>query len=293
MTIDQMRYLIAIADLASFTKAAAELHVSQPALSQQIRHLEAALGVQLLDRTGKGVKPTDAGRVYIAHVRRVLRDLDAARRAARDVEGLAGGILRLGFLPLFTVNLVDRLVLAFHARHPSVSVSIEIQSQAAMEEALVCDRVDVGVGFSGVRSDEITVLPFREEELCLVVGEGHPAFGRESLAVKDLEGFDLALLNASFVTRPPVDLYLQANLVRPRIAFECNSVDSLVAIVRGSRLATVLPRSSIRNIAGLSAIGMRPRIGTRTTSALLREGAYRSAATNAFVRLMGEWDWSA
>ena len=293
MTLQQMRYLIAVADLASFTRAAAELHISQPALSQQIRHLESALGVQLLDRSGKGVKPTDAGRVYIAHVRRVLRDLDAAQRAVRDVEGLAGGVLRLGFLPLFTTNLVGRLVQAFHARHSGVALFVEIHSQAAMEDALASDRIDIGVGFSDVKSDEIVVTPFREEELCLVVGEGHPAFGREHLAVKELEGVDLALLNAAFVTRPPVDLYLQTNFVRPRIAVECNSVDSLVAIVRGSRLATVLPQSSARNISGLSAIRMRPPIGTRTISALLRNGAYRSAATEAFVRLMSDWDWSA
>ena len=96
------RYLIAVADHGSFTRAAAELHVSQPAMSQQVKQLEESLGVQLLDRNGAKLKPTDAGRIYIEHLRRALQSIEAAGRAVHDVENLAEGTLRIAFLPLFT-----------------------------------------------------------------------------------------------------------------------------------------------------------------------------------------------
>jgi LysR family cyn operon transcriptional activator len=83
------RYLIAVVDHGSFTRAASALHVSQPALSQQIRQIEEQLGAQLLDRTGRA---TDAGEAFLAHARRALADLEAGQRAVRDVHDLSSGL---------------------------------------------------------------------------------------------------------------------------------------------------------------------------------------------------------
>ncbi|KPX01184.1 Cyn operon transcriptional activator, partial [Pseudomonas savastanoi] len=91
-----IRYLLAVSDHGNFTRAAEALHVSQPALSQQIRQLESSLGVQLFDRTRRSVVPTDAGRVYLDHARRCLLELEAGKRALNDVSDLSRGQLRLG-----------------------------------------------------------------------------------------------------------------------------------------------------------------------------------------------------
>ena len=118
MLLRHARYLLAIADHGSFTRAAAELHVSQPALSQQIRQLEETLGAQLLDRSGRMVRPTDAGRVYIDHARRAVREFEAGRRAIHDVEGLERGVLRVAFTPTFTTYLIGPLAQEFYALTP-------------------------------------------------------------------------------------------------------------------------------------------------------------------------------
>src|SRR6476619_1144584 len=94
-----IRYLKAVADHSSFTRAAEALHVSQPALSQQIRELEERMGVQLLDRSGRTVRPTDVGESYLRHVQRALDELEVGRCAIRDVQDLSSGSLRLGFYP--------------------------------------------------------------------------------------------------------------------------------------------------------------------------------------------------
>ena len=86
MLIPSVRYLKAVADHGSFTRAAAALHVSQPALSQQIRELEGRMGAQLLDRSGRTVRPTDVGEAYLRHVRRALDELEVGGRAIRDVQ---------------------------------------------------------------------------------------------------------------------------------------------------------------------------------------------------------------
>src|SRR5258706_14548699 len=115
------RYLVAIADHGNFTRAAAELHVSQPALSQRIRQLEEMLGTQLLDRTGRTVRPTDAGQAYIEHARRALREFEAGRRAIRDVHNLDTGTLRLALTPALTTYQLRPLFSRFHWLHPGMA----------------------------------------------------------------------------------------------------------------------------------------------------------------------------
>ena len=293
MLLRHARYLVAIADHGSFTRAAAELHVSQPALSQQIRQLEEMLGARLLDRTGRIVRPTDAGRAYIDHARRALREFEAGRRAIHDVENLDSGALRLAFTPTFTTYLVGPLVRQFHGRHPGIGISVDVLAQTEMETALSEDRIDLGVAFGTVQSDDIVARPLYEECLCLVVGEGHSAFDHAELAASGLDGMDLALLDTTFVTRAAIDRYLQANAAHPRIAVELNSVGCLLATLRGGGLATIMPQAAASEITGLKAIQLLPPIASRTVSVLQRDGAYRTAASRAFVRMLEARDWAS
>ncbi len=99
MDLRHIRYLKAVVDHGSFTRAAQALHVSQPALSQQVKELELRLGAQLLDRSGRQIRPTDLGTAYLRHVDRALEELEEATRAVRDVEDLSTGSLRLGVTP--------------------------------------------------------------------------------------------------------------------------------------------------------------------------------------------------
>ena len=292
MLLRHARYLLAVADQGSFTRAAAELHVSQPALSQQIRQLEETLGAQLLDRSGRVVRPTDAGRVYIDHARRALREFEAGRRAIHDVEGLERGALRIAFTPTFATYLVGPLVQQFYARHPRVLISIRALAQVEMEPALTADALDLGIAFGDVRTEDVAAEPLYQEQLCLIVGEGHPAYGRTVMPAAELQGMDLALLDTTFVTRQTIDQYFHDQQVAPRVAVECETAGQLMAIVRGGGLATVAPEAAARR-GELKAVQLSPPIPKRTVSVLLRRDAYRSAATRAFLRLLADWDWTA
>jgi LysR family cyn operon transcriptional activator len=292
MLLRHARYLLAVADQGSFTRAAAELHVSQPALSQQIRQLEETLGAQLLDRSGRVVRPTDAGRVYIDHARRAVREFEAGRRAILDVEGLERGALRIAFTPTFATYLVGPLAQQFYARHPGVLISIRILAQVEMEPALRADALDLGIAFDDVRTDDLAAEPLYQEQLCLIMGEGHPAYGRTVMPAAELQGMDLALLDTTFVTRRIIDQYFHDQQVAPRVAVESDTTGSLVAIVRGGGLATVAPEAAARR-GELKAVQLSPPIPKRTVSVLLRRDAYRSAATRAFLCLLADWDWTA
>jgi LysR family cyn operon transcriptional activator len=278
-----VRYLKAVADHGSFTRAATTLHVSQPALSQQIRELEERMGVQLLDRTGRTVRPTDAGEAYLRHVRRALDELEVGGRAIRDVQDLSSGALRLGFTPA-------PLIRRYRDRYPGIVLTVTEMTQEEMELALAADALDVGLAFSEVVAEYIEWLPLHTERLSLIVGQEHPAAtGDREMDTTALAAESLALLGPAFATRVMVDRYLRRHGVQPHVAVEVNSIAAIVEIVRVARLAAILPEIVAQEQAGLSVVRLTPAIDSRRVTLLQRRGGYRSAASRAFVEVAKDY----
>ncbi|GGO41944.1 transcriptional regulator CynR [Streptomyces lasiicapitis] len=286
-----LRYLLAVAEHANFTRAAEELRISQPTLSQQIRQLEKALGVQLLDRTGRTVRLTDAGAAYVPFARRALADLAAGERAVLDVHDLSRGHLRLAVTPTFTAYLTGPLVAAFHTRHPGITLDVRETTQDRIEADLLADRLDLGIAFAGTHLPGIEATDLFTETLGLVTGPHHPATGASGpLPVADLHEHRLALLSGDFATRRHVDAYFAAHDVQPRIVVEANSINALTEIVRRTPLATVLPDALTRDHPHLRPVPLDPALPARTVTLLRRASTYRSAAAHAFADQAAQWE---
>ncbi|MEV4742854.1 transcriptional regulator CynR [Streptomyces sp. NPDC049555] len=288
LELRHLRYLLAVAEHGNFTRAAEDLHISQPTLSQQIKQLERAVGVQLLDRTGRTVRPTDAGLVYVEHARRALRDLAAAERAVRDVQDLSRGDLRVGVTPTFTAYLVGPLAAALHAAHPGVTLTVRETTQDGIEAALLADDLDLGIAFTGpgAHLPGIGASPLFTETLGLVAGPHTAApADRAPVPVQSLNDRQLALLSRDFATRGHIDAYFGRHGVHPSIAVEADSVQALIEIVRCTPLVTVLPDAITDDHPHLTRVPLDPPLPTRTVALLARADAYRSAAARAFTRL--------
>lgn len=289
-----IRYLFAVAEHHSFTRAAEALHVSQPTLSQQIRLLEEALDVQLLDRSGRNVRLTDAGEVYLRHARRALGELEAGTRAIHEVQDLSRGSLRLGMTPI-TEYLTTPLLESFVVRHPGIVMSATEMSQDDVEAAVADDKIDVGIVFTDTlssesRSEEIDKHILFVESLDLAVGKDHPLAGREPpISGKDLERESLIMLNSNFALRRHFDLYCLEYSITPRIAVETNSLNMIVQTVGLGRLATVLPNSIACAQSGLYSVPLMPALPHHTVALICHKGSYKSPACQAFGELAAEW----
>jgi LysR family transcriptional regulator, cyn operon transcriptional activator len=290
MLVRPLRYLKAVADHGSFTRAAAALHVSQPALSQQIRELEQRMGVQLLDRGGRTVRPTDVGEAYLRHVRRALDELEVGGRAIRDVQDLSSGALHLGFTPSFAIYLLGPLIRRYRDRFPGIVLTITEMAQEEIELALGTDALDLGLAFSDVLAEDVEWLPLHAERLSLIMGQRHPAAnGNREMDAAALAAEPLALLGPSFATRAMVDRYLRRNGVHPHVAVEANSIAAIVEIVRLAGLATILPETVAQEQRGLCVVRLKPAIDSRRVALLQRRGGYRSAASRAFVTVAQDY----
>ncbi|MFF7753287.1 transcriptional regulator CynR [Streptomyces sp. NPDC007971] len=285
LELRHLRYLLAVAEHGNFTRAAEDLHISQPTLSHQIKQLEHTLGVQLLDRTGRTVRLTDAGEVYTDHARRALRDLAAAERAVHDVHDLSRGHLRLAVTPTFTAYLIGPLVAELHTRHPGIGLTLVEMAQDRIEAGLLGDDIDLGIAFAGPHLPGITATPLFTETLSLVTAGRHPRASPELLPVRALAEQQLALLSGDFATRSHIDAYLADHHIAPRIVVEANSIQALTEIVRRTGLATVLPDAITHDHPHLTPVALEPPLPARTVTLLQREGAYRSTASRAFAQL--------
>jgi LysR family cyn operon transcriptional activator len=289
MLLRHIRYLMAVAEHGSFTRAALALHVSQPALSQQIRQLEGQMGTQLLDRSGRAVRPTDAGEAFLAYARRALGELEAGNRAVRDVQDLSSGMLRIACAPSFSAYLMAPLAQHFHDRYPGITLSLVERAQEDIEAALRLDRIDLGIATSDVHDEEVEWLPLHEERLGLIIGEDHPAAATGGpIGVSTLEALPLVLLSTHYTTRTMIDDHFRRHAIRPAVAMEADSLDTIIEIVRRGRLGTILAPAVVFDRPSLRAMDLDPPIGSRRVAVLRRRDGYLSAAARAFVALAQE-----
>src|SRR5262252_6816760 len=131
MELRHLRYFVAVAELENVTRAAQKLHISQPALSQQIRDLEAELGFALLERSAKSVRLTEAGRTFVSEAKAVLERAEQAVKAAREV-ATSGGELHVGYAPTLTARILPQTLRAFQTQFPKIRVRLHDSSTEEM-----------------------------------------------------------------------------------------------------------------------------------------------------------------
>jgi len=288
MLARHIQYFLAVAEHLSFTKAAAALHVSQPALSQQVRQLEESLGAQLFDRSGRTTRLTDAGDVYLIYARRAYQELREAKSAIHDVSDLSRGSLRIAVTPTFTTYLVGPLIEAFHSRHPKITVNLKEISQERIEELLLAGELDVGIAFDEINTPDIEAIPLLNETLALVVNRKHRLAEERAITSKGLSVESLVLLSTEFATRDQIDRYCRKHAIRPQVQMEVNALGAVIEIVRRTHLSTLLPARIALAHDYLVAITLEPERLQRTAVLLRRKEAYLSAAVGVFIELAKE-----
>jgi LysR family nitrogen assimilation transcriptional regulator len=197
MDLRTLRYVAEAARLGSITKAAAELNVAQPALSRQIRILEEELGVVLLLRHRRGVKPTKEGIDLVRSAETLLRMAQQLREDMGSRAAEPSGRIRLGFLPGPGGLLIGQLVADFVGKFPKVTFLLREAMTAELNEALLTDKLDLAVMIYDVRHQNLHRKPLFAEDIWLAGSPSHWPFKIKSLLPRHLEG--LPLIHASII----------------------------------------------------------------------------------------------
>jgi DNA-binding transcriptional LysR family regulator len=186
INLHQLKIFHTVARVGSFSRAAAELLISQPSVSIQVGELERQFGVELFEQVGKAVRLTEAGRVLDVYAGRILSLIEDTHRAMDEVKGLQRGKLVLGATPTPGTYLLPDLLGRFKEQHPRLEIVLRITGQREIQEMVLRNELDIGVVGSKVTLPDLEVVPIARDELALVVPPAHRFAQQPSVDVADL-----------------------------------------------------------------------------------------------------------
>ncbi len=289
-TLRQLRAFVAVAENGSVSQAAQALSVSQSAVSEAVRDLEADLGVRLFDRHARGLSVTQRGHQFLRHAHAILAQVAASRRAVGEGRAALTGELRLGVTSLMAGYVFSDLLARFRRANPEVTVTAIEDSGEYLEHLLIGGELDAAVMTTGglraraaLMVEIIEVSPFR-----LWLPGGHPLAAQDAIALSDLAAEPLIALTADEMEQEAVHL-LSALSPRPRVAFRTRSVEAVRSLVATGAGVALLPDLVYRpwSLEG-------DRIESRDVSGALpvvqvgvvwRRGAPLSAEAHDFIAL--------
>ena len=261
MDIRRLHAFVKIVDIGSLTRAAAILHIAQPALSQQIVALETHFGKQLLVRSKRGVVPTEAGRLLYRHAQVMLRQLEQAQTDIVSAGTSIAGRVLVGLAPLSTATtLALPLLQAVRERYPGIVLQISENVGGVISEMIMTGKMDVAFIYDPGEIRGVDFEPVLTEDLFLVAPKSfltHPE-DSEEIAVEEVATLDLVLATRIHTVRQLVDLTFRRVGVDAKVIAEIESVPTIARAIWAGLGATILPWSSANAvIAGRDDIAVR------------------------------------
>jgi DNA-binding transcriptional LysR family regulator len=264
MELRHLRYFVSVAERGSVSRAALDVHVSQPALSRQIRDLEDELGVRLFDRVGRGIQLTAQGEDLLRHSRDVLARAESVRERARALAGGVAGVLRVGATAQATQSILAGFLARYRRRRPGVEVQLTEEGGVRLLELLEQGAVHLAISavLDGARLQSRPLFPIR----ALAVAAPRRSWKRRrTIDVGDLADEPLLLLRRDFGTRRLFDAACAIARLRVRIVLESGDAHSLVALAEAGHGVAVVP-STVRllsqRVQVLPIVQRRESLGT-------------------------------
>lgn len=289
MTLQELRYLVAVARERHFGRAAEQCFVSQPSLSVAIRHLEEELGVALFERTRGEIGITEIGRQVVAQAERALEEAARVKQIAAAGKDPLTGALRLGVIHTIAPYVLPELVAGVRARAPEMPLDIEENQTGHLERMLREGILDVALLALPFESPGIEVLPVYSEAFTLIVPLRHPWARRRHISTSALKDEHLLLLGAGHCLREQVLEACQQSLPGTEPGRQGNSLETLRSMVASGLGITVMPATAMMSryaSALVREVPFAPPVPRRTVVLASRRGFYRPAALQLLADIL-------
>ena len=259
MNLRALKYLVKLADLQHFSKAADACFVSQPTLSTQIRKLEEELEVQLVERAPRNVQLTPIGKEIAARARHVLRDIEQIHAAARRSRDPETGSLRLGIFPTLAPYLLPHVVPGIRRRFPQLKLQLAEEKTADILRMLEDGELDAALLALPVVADNLQIETLFEEPFMLAMPGAHPLADKDEVELSDLVGSELLLLEDGHCLRDHALEVCALAGAHERVDFHATSMETLRQMVAADVGVTLMPVLAVKPpIAVTENIALRP-----------------------------------
>lgn len=276
MEFHQLRYFVAVADLGNFTRAAEQCFVAQPSLSQQIIKLEKELGGPLLDRGGRAIRLTDAGRRFYDHATQILASVEEAKQELS--EAAESGHVSIGAIPTIAPYVVPGLVKRFHRACPKAQVTLFENLTESTIKSCLEGEIDLGLLALPVQSDRLHVEPLVSEELLIALPKGHRLSRKRKLTIADVAEEPFVLLSEAHCLGEQIVSFCKQQSCLPAVS--CHSaqlltVQEMVGLGHG---VSLIPEMAVRGDKSKGRVyrslsGQKP---SRTIAMIWKKNRYQS-----------------
>jgi len=280
-----LRVFLAVARQGTITRAAADLGLTQPAVSRAIRDLEHQTRATLLERTPSGVRLTEAGHALLAHARVIFAEARAAEEDLDALAGLAQGTLRVGGSPTIVTYVLPPLLAAFHARYPGVELRVTSAPSRVVARMLAERDVDVALVETPIEHPRLRAVTWAEDEMVLVAAPEHPLAARPRPAPASLAHELLVIREPGSGTFDTIMRALRAHGVAPQRRLEVDTAEAIVQLVAAGVGVAIISRCAAANALALGRLVVLDVPGLTVRRPLVRlslAAGGESAAARAF-----------
>lgn len=289
MQLAQLEALVAAARSGSISQAAADLFVTQPALTARIQNLERDLGAQLLVRGRQGTRLTEAGKAFLPFAQRALDAVADGRLLLSEVERGATGQLAIGGAPAVSSYVLPAILERFRARYPGIQLIVRTGHSEEVVEMVLREHVQIGL----VRELEhpgIAAEQLYEDELVLVTPPRHPFVARDEVAVAELADEDLVMFDRTSSYHELTSALFRSFGLVPRAQMELDSIDAAKKMVQQGLGVALLPRVAVAEelrdgTLGTARIAGTPPLVRRVVAIRRRDAGPASGAAAAFLEV--------
>jgi LysR family carnitine catabolism transcriptional activator len=283
MDLRALEYFVAAADAGGFTKAAEQLSVAQPSLSEGIRKLEREFRTPLFHRAGRGVVLSEAGKVLLVSARRILREAEETQHAMVALRGLRGGRVSVSAPPGLSAEPLARIIGTFRRQHPAVTIAMEPTEDGALAAQAVIDaRCEIGVTDRPVNSPDLRGHVIASNELVLVLPPGSQPAADGDVSLTDLNGVTFLSSMPGTRARALLDDARQASR-DTRIAVETPHRDAIVPLILEGVGAAFLTRAVAAEAGRRGAVVVPLRPACRYDVLLVHRDQPLTSAARAFL----------
>lgn len=282
MELRELEYFQEVCRTGSFTKAAANLYVAQPSVTNAIRKLEAELGVQLLNRTNKTVTVTPEGHLFLERTTTLLGMVEELTQEMHDMNNLSWGSLKLGVPPQIGANLFPSLFMEFGTLYPNINLSVFEEGSAATVNLLEKGELDVGIVILPEANDNLHTRPLRQEPILLCVSPLHPLGKRNIVDFSELRDEKFILRKTDSFHREIVVSQCRKYGFVPNVVFSSNQIQTIKSLVAKNVGVAFFMEMVVASDPSIAAIPLGEPLSA-TIGLAWKKGRYTSKATQAFI----------
>lgn len=241
--IRQLEYFVAVAEQESFTKAAANVHLSQPALSKIVKNLEEELKVELFDRSTRKLKLTDAGEIVYQEALKLTASLTDLTLRLDNLMNSPTGTIRIGIPPLIGTLFFPSIARSFHNQYPKISLELVEFGAKKLVEFVEEEKVDIAIIVLPVNNPKFEIHPFIQEEFAFFCAKTHKFANRTSLSLKELSEEKFILFSKQFTLHDRIIWECVNAGFTPSVPYESSQWDLISELVAEEFGIAILPQS--------------------------------------------------